>query len=52
MFLAYINDLESQVFSGVKKFADDTKLYAEVTFQADADSFSDLNRVFSWSQDW
>ncbi len=48
LFLAYINDMDNSVQSSVKKFADDTKLYCEVSTEEDAISVQeDLDRVLS-----
>ena len=53
LFLAYINDLDNIVISTVKKFADDTKLYREVTSEEDAKGVqNDLDMLFKWSTDW
>ena len=53
LFVAYINDLDANILSRVKKFADDTKLYAEISSHDSAVLFqNDLDKVFSWSQEW
>ena len=54
LFVAYINDLDDAVsISGIKKFADDTKVYREVCSELDAISFqSELDSIFDWSRDW
>ena len=54
LFVAYINDLDDVVsISGIKKFADDTKVYREVCSELDATSFqSELDSIFDWSMDW
>lgn len=53
MFIAFINDLDESTLSGVKKFADDTKLYSQVSTLEDATTIqADLDSVFNWSKEW
>ena len=53
LFLLYVNDIPSIVFSTAKMFADDTKLYCSIITQEDcANLQSDLNRLSIWSNDW
>ena len=53
LFISYINDIDASVLSNVLKFADDTKLYREVSSCDDATMLqADLNNVFDWSQLW
>ena len=50
-FLIYINDLEDDIFSKVLKFADDTKVFREVTNDTDKQSLQDdLDKLVKWSE--
>ena len=53
LFLLYVNDLPNAgVASHVALFADDTKLYREISGPADVDSLqADLDRLDTWSSD-
>ena len=47
LFLIYINDLEEDISSKVPKFADDIKVFREVTNDTDKQSLQDdLNKVY------
>ncbi|PIK39484.1 putative RNA-directed DNA polymerase from mobile element jockey-like [Apostichopus japonicus] len=53
LFVAYINDIDGDILCTAKKFADDTKLYSEVSSKSDSEKFqADLDKIFSWSQGW
>ena len=53
LFVAFINDIDADILCRAKKFADDTKLYSEVSSKGDSEKFQmDLDKVFSWSQEW
>ncbi|KAI8508803.1 hypothetical protein Bbelb_139020 [Branchiostoma belcheri] len=53
LFVIYINDLPEAVASGIKIFADDSKLYKTVHDKAGEDALQqDLNTVGEWSQAW
>ena len=53
LFLAYINDLPSNVSSKVRLFADDCILYKEISTQDDADTLqNDLNTLVQWEKTW
>ncbi|PIK43459.1 putative RNA-directed DNA polymerase from mobile element jockey-like [Apostichopus japonicus] len=53
LFVAYINDIDGDILCTAKKFADDTKLYSEVSSKSDSEKFQmDLDKIFSWSQGW
>ena len=55
LFIIYINDLASIFTNSVtsKCFADDAKLYTEITCEADNDLFqASLDLLIKWSRDW
>ena len=54
LFLVYINDLENNVKSNVKFFADDTMLYSVVNdpLKAASDLNHDLNIIGKWAHQW
>ncbi|KAI8480560.1 hypothetical protein Bbelb_416830 [Branchiostoma belcheri] len=53
LFVIYINDLPEAVASGIKIFADDSKLYKTVHDKTGEDALQqDLNTVGEWSQAW
>ena len=53
LFLIFINDLDTGVSSDVLKFADDTKLFREVTSRQDSICIQeDLNRLVEWARIW
>jgi len=53
LFLIYINDLEEDVISKVFKFADDTKLFRQVSDMVDTVGMQeDLDRLVEWADKW
>ena len=53
LFLIYINDIDSAVDVMIKKFADDTKLYARVKTRDEANKIQEsLHRTLMWGNDW
>ena len=53
LFVLFINDLPNRVKSSVYMFADDTKLYRQISVAEDSRSLQeDLDHLFSWSEDW
>ena len=53
LFLMFINDLEDSVQSTVLKFADDTKLYTEVTKEEGGEQLQeDLDKCTEWDKQW
>ena len=53
LFLLYINDINEQINSKIKLFADDSVLYRKITCPHDHDLLqSDLNILASWSKNW
>ena len=54
LFLIYINDLENDILSKIKFFADDTMLYSIVTnpLQTSLDLNRDLDTINKWAYQW
>ena len=53
LFALYINDLPDQINSPCFMFADDVKIYRNITCAGDADLLQeDLNRLCRWSHTW
>jgi ribonuclease P/MRP protein subunit RPP40 len=53
LFLLYVNDLASIVKSNVKMFADDTKIWAKIKENEDAEQLKqDLSKLGEWSDNW
>jgi hypothetical protein len=53
LFLVFINNLEDGMLSKVLKFADDTKIYSNVSSaNGQAQLQSDLDRATDWSSKW
>ena len=53
LFLIYINDLDTGILSWILKFADDTKLLAQVDSPRERDRLqADLDRLGEWSSKW
>ena len=52
-FIVYINDLEENVDSSVSKFADDTKMYMDVsTKEGNRVLQRDIDKVVEWADKW
>ena len=53
LFLVYINDLDYGVRNRILKFADDTKIFSQVSSPEDYINLQkDLNRLVTWAEDW
>ena len=53
LFLVYINDIDTQLSSHVKLFADDCAIYNQVSYKADTSSLqSDLSSLYIWCVKW
>ena len=53
LFVIFINDLPRDVLSDVFMFADDTKIFRQISEQTDREIIqSDLDKLFDWSQTW
>ena len=53
LFLIFINDLDEDILSRLKKFADDTKLYREINSNKDCESLqNDIDKLEGWSVEW
>ena len=53
LFLIFINDLPDIVSSAVKLFADDTKVYREISSSEDCEILQqDLNNLSCWTDSW
>ena len=53
LFLIYINDLDSKILSELLKFADDTKIFGEVSSAQQIDQLqNDLDALLQWSAYW
>ena len=53
LFLIFINDLPNNVQSGIKIFADDTKIYNKASHPISVQSLQeDIDRVYKWSEEW
>jgi len=53
LFLIYVNDILNIVNSSVKLFADDTKIYRELTHDSDTSALqSDLDSLEEWTRNW
>ena len=53
LFIVYINDLDVNLNSYVLKFADDAKVFSEVSsLDKVANLQSDLDKLYKWSEDW
>ena len=53
LIIVYINDLDVNVNSYVLIFADDAKVFSEVSsLDKVANLQSDLDKLYKWSEDW
>ena len=53
LFLLYVNDLPNHLSSGVKIFADDSRLYRSVSLPADPSTLQkDLDAAVCWADEW
>ena len=53
LFVCYINDLPEEIHTNVKLFADDTKVYADVSSSEESKELqSDINRLDKWASKW
>ena len=52
LFLIYINDLERNIKSNIKFFADDTMLFSIVKDLSASDLNHDLNIIYQWAHQW
>ena len=53
LFLIYINDIDTDLFSKICKFADDTKIGHAVATEDEVQLFrNDLNNLAKWAIDW
>ena len=52
-FLTYINDLQNNIHSSIRLFADDCVLYREIKNENDSQELpKDLNSLMKWEYDW
>ena len=53
LFVIFINDLDEGVRNHILKFADDTKLFSQVSTYEDAEKLqNDLSTLNEWSNEW
>ena len=53
LFILYVNDMPDLVDSKIKMFADDIKIYRQITSFRDAFSLqNDLDKLCSWAKKW
>ena len=53
LFVIFINDLDKDVRNHILKFADDTKLFSQVSTYEDAEKLeNDLSTLNEWSNEW
>ena len=53
LFLLFINDIDTVVRSGIKKFADELKVYRSVHSQIDINILqNDITNLCAWCRDW
>ena len=53
LFVIFINDLDEGVRNHILKFADDTKLFSQVSMNEDAEKLQkDLSILNEWSNEW
>ena len=52
-FIAFINDISSDISSRIRLFADDCIIYGSVQTKDDEEQFQeDLNKLVSWASTW
>lgn len=53
LFICYINDLPEEIHTNVKLFADDTKVYADVSESSNGQKLQeDISRLDDWAKKW
>ena len=53
MFLAYINDINENITSSIRLFADDCVIYKTVTSVQEAEQLQDdLQKIYEWTNKW
>ena len=53
LFLSFVDDLLDSVKATAKMFAEDTKLYSNISTLADCEALQDdLNKLAVWSKTW
>jgi len=53
MFLVYINDINENVTSSVRLFADDCIIFKTITSPQDSERLQDdLHTIWEWTQKW
>ena len=53
VFICYINDLPDVIYTNVKIFADDTKLFTDASARSNAlELQSDIERLQEWANAW
>ena len=53
LFLLFINDIDNDIQSSLRLFADDTILYREIWSNDDHNIIhNDIHTLFKWSQTW
>ena len=53
LFILYVNDIPDLVDCKIKMFADDIKIYRQITSFSDALSFqNDLDKLCGWAKEW
>jgi ribonuclease P/MRP protein subunit RPP40 len=53
LFLIYVNDLDCSILNWILKFADDTKVFSQVSsLEQHLRLQTDLNTLFKWSINW
>ena len=51
IFLIYINDLDDNIISNIRKFANDTKVFRQVNNDGDKQHLqNDLDKIVKWSE--
>ena len=53
LFVIFINDLPESILSGIKMYADDTKIYQFVNNEEQAEKLQEeIDKLYNWSQVW